>query len=539
MLYENVPGMFGRVLAGSKYGVKQARGKFGLGAKMALIWSKKSTGLPIEITTSHTNNPKKLSPDETYCKLDIDIHRNEPEIRIHEKRKSAKPYHGSSVKLVISGAWRNYKSKIVKYLRLLAVITPYAQIDLEFESEVHPQNSFTVSHQRRSDHLCKVAQEVKYHPKSVDNVIVKQLLDRTKYLTLELFLQKELYGINPDLASRLVEEMSNQTKGGISEDTSCDSLSESNIHQLTEMLRATTQFDAPSVECLSPAGEYNLNLGVNKEFSVDMVATCCSKPSAYNGHPFLIEAAVALGGKGKDKPGISVFRFANRIPLLFEAGSDVATIAANKKLKWTQYSINPKTDKISVFVSIVSTKIPFKGTGKEYIGDDIPEISEAVLKCIKECCRQLKVTVDKRNRIASNAQRSNALKKYVPNIASALCKVMDEIDNRESGRSDFHFAVNPDDELEMRHEERSVRNQEMLSEIKSIIDDRDMAMVIADSLHHVIDLAEMDQAQELVKKRGHGEASRATFFIHPLVKRSKPTQVISHPMFAMHLFHME
>lgn len=36
--------MLGRVLAGSKYGVRQTRGKFGLGAKMALIWAKKSTG---------------------------------------------------------------------------------------------------------------------------------------------------------------------------------------------------------------------------------------------------------------------------------------------------------------------------------------------------------------------------------------------------------------------------------------------------------------------------------------------------------------
>lgn len=32
-----------------RYGVKQTRGKFGLGAKMALIWSKMSTGLPIEV----------------------------------------------------------------------------------------------------------------------------------------------------------------------------------------------------------------------------------------------------------------------------------------------------------------------------------------------------------------------------------------------------------------------------------------------------------------------------------------------------------
>jgi len=38
-----------RVLSGSKYGLRQTRGKFGLGAKMALIWSKQSTGMPVEV----------------------------------------------------------------------------------------------------------------------------------------------------------------------------------------------------------------------------------------------------------------------------------------------------------------------------------------------------------------------------------------------------------------------------------------------------------------------------------------------------------
>jgi len=45
---------------------------------------------------------------------------------------------------------------------------------------------------------------------------------------------------------------------------------------------------------------------------------------------------------------------------------------------WSSYKINQVQDKIGVFVSIVSTKIPFKGTGKEYIGDDITEIASAV-----------------------------------------------------------------------------------------------------------------------------------------------------------------
>lgn len=45
---------------------------------------------------------------------------------------------------------------------------------------------------------------------------------------------------------------------------------------------------------------------------------------------------------------------------------------------WSSYKINQIQDKIGVFVSVVSTKIPFKGTGKEYIGDDITEIASAV-----------------------------------------------------------------------------------------------------------------------------------------------------------------
>lgn len=37
MKHENIPDLLGRVLSGSKYGVRQTRGKFGLGAKMAYV----------------------------------------------------------------------------------------------------------------------------------------------------------------------------------------------------------------------------------------------------------------------------------------------------------------------------------------------------------------------------------------------------------------------------------------------------------------------------------------------------------------------
>lgn len=72
---------------------------------------------------------------------------------------------------------------------------------------------------------------------------------------------------------------------------------------------------------------------------------------------------------------LSVFSFCLKRQ---NAAITTRTIIALSYLSWSSYKINQTQDKIGVFVSIVSTKIPFKGTGKEYIGDDISEIVSAV-----------------------------------------------------------------------------------------------------------------------------------------------------------------
>lgn len=52
------------------------RGGGGCGALQALIWSRKSTGLPIEIRTAHVTHAEDPPPEKlSYCKLDIDIHK--------------------------------------------------------------------------------------------------------------------------------------------------------------------------------------------------------------------------------------------------------------------------------------------------------------------------------------------------------------------------------------------------------------------------------------------------------------------------------
>ena len=101
-----------------------------------------------------------------------------------------------------------------------------------------------------------------------------------------------------------------------------------------------------------------------------------------------MEAGVSLGGKDA-KPGLTVYRFANRIPLLFEGGADVATQVSKRRINWASYKIRQHQDKIGIFISLVSTKVPFKGTGKEYIGDDIPEVQAAVKRALERCCLQV------------------------------------------------------------------------------------------------------------------------------------------------------
>lgn len=173
---------------------------------------------------------------------------------------------------------------------------------------------------------------------------------------------------------------------------------------------------------MSPAGEYNLRLGIMKELAPDWIASFVGGALACGGHPLIVEACVSLGGKDV-KAGHNVFRFANRIPLLFEAGSDVVTRCV-QRLNWSSYKIDKNNDKIGIFVSIVSTKIPFKGTSKEYIGDDNVEIAEAVDRAIRACATQLKGKIVRAQAAKERRARKKVLSRYIPDCARAIAAML-------------------------------------------------------------------------------------------------------------------
>ncbi|KNC81721.1 hypothetical protein SARC_05962 [Sphaeroforma arctica JP610] len=456
MRHEDIPNMFGRVLAGTKYQVKQNRGRFGLGAKMALIWAKMSTGQPLSVRSSRGPNSKV-----TECTLDIDIYKNAPRIIRHVEVPNTEGWRGSEITVVIEGTWTTYRAKILSYMRQLAVITPYAEFSLIHVS-LKEDKSFEVRYARRTEHMPAPAYEVKHHPSSVDLIVLKKILGDAAHANKKLkrTLTHEFAGISSVKANEIIERMGRDKMDAIAE------LEEKDIKSLRGIFH-DTNFPTPDGDCLSPAGEYNLRLGIMKELKPEMVATCQVPAGIFEGHPFIVEAGVSLGGK-KVRQGINVYRFANRIPLLFENGADVVTRTAMTRINWKSYKMNPTTDKIGVFVSIVSTKIPFKGTGKEYIGDDAEALAISVKKAIMLSCQQLSKKLAKAHSQKAKQERKKMLTKYIPNVCDAIMTTLRKIDTSEDAlsakrlRLDSRTCVNLTDD-----QRKAMTSHQVLNGVKS------------------------------------------------------------------------
>ncbi|KAL5976032.1 DNA topoisomerase 6 subunit B [Asimina triloba] len=183
----------------------------------------------------------------------------------------------------------------------------------------------TIRFARRTDVMPPVPLETKHHPSAVDLLLIKRLAAETSKESLLQFLQHEFVSIGKSYAER---EMGPEFNPKMS----VKSLTSQQVVRIRQLFRQA-KFDDPSGDCLSPAGEYNLRLGIIKELHPDMVATYASSPQVFEGHPFIVEAGVSLGGKDV-KQGLNIFRFANRIPLLFEQGADVVTRTAQKRIKY-------------------------------------------------------------------------------------------------------------------------------------------------------------------------------------------------------------
>lgn len=395
-----------------------------------------------------------------------------------------------SLSIALVRAHVDDRAKILKYLQSIAVITPYAEFTFAFIGE-DEKSSFKTTFERRTSVMPLAPEATKHHPSSVDLELVKRLVASTKYTRMSTFLGKEFDCVSKDLAERIADEMGS---GALANPADLEEQDILRLHQLLHEVR----FPDPDGKHLSPAGEYNLRLGVMKELGPDMVATYGGSVGVFEGHAFIVEAAVSMGGRNV-KSGINIFRYANRIPLLFEGGSDVITRTAMKRINWGGYNINQSQDKVGVFVSLVSTKIPFKGAGKEYIADDVQEIQDAVKSAIQNCCNQLKKKIVRAQAAREQRQRKKNLVKYIPNVASAVFTVLQSISDRGARES-------------------KVAGERVIADVAS-------GTVTEDSLREMleqhVERIDTDMAMEYQMQQGAGMGKKVELFLVPKSSRHR------------------
>jgi DNA topoisomerase-6 subunit B len=247
------------------------------------------------------------------------------------------------------------------------------------------------------------------HPYGVDVELLQRLIQVTPYHNMLEFLRNHFHRVGEKTAGKFLQ-FSN-----ISPSKNPKKLSHEEIVRLMHMLKRFKDFLPPDASCLSPLGEELLKAGILKELKPEFVVVHQRKPATYAGHPFIIEAGIAYGGEVPKRGSFLVYRFANRIPLLYDEASDVSWKVVNTEVDWRHYKVSPDMP-IAVFVHICSTKVPYKTVGKEFIADR-PDVEREILNAVREVARRLSLFLSKKIHLAHDKRRLDVFQKYLPKIA--------------------------------------------------------------------------------------------------------------------------
>ena len=497
---EHIPLAFGTVLYGSKFGLKQARGMFGLGATMAILYGQITTNKPVIVKSSVDAKTQDV------FELLLDIQKNKPVIVKHTTKEISKK--GLSVSICLEGDYSKAGNKIRDYVYETSLITPYASITFDdpkgqkfshprFVKEIPPPPTIIRPHPHGIDveRIRRMIVESQFEIPTIDDAMIEKvrkdlglsaknlsftsIMEKAKkkwknlprqvrvVISLMSFLKmdfeklnkiriedidmpnKKLFywdfgdsqsksiDMNPE--SQYYKQLANTVQGeplttfltkrfqrigpttaikfaefaGFKPEKRMGTLTNQELVNLSDSLQKFDDFMAPDSSCLAPLGEEPLEKGIKKFFNPDFTAVVQRPASAYSGFPFIIEMGIAYGGDIKSG-GPHVYRYANRIPLLYDEGSDVVLKVSNDT-DWGRYKI--KGEPPFIIVShICSTRIPYKTAGKENVADR-PEIERELRLGLQFLSRKLAAYMSKRGQADMAKKRANLYAKYIPLIA--------------------------------------------------------------------------------------------------------------------------
>ena len=456
---EKVPVAVCSFLTSGKYVEKQQRGLFGVGLKMIAAFSTKDTDHPLKVWS------KSEEESEYYFDLRTDIGTNKP-ITLFKKvvkndESKIQGESGFKVEAILRAKLSPVtKNKIYDYISQTSIVNPYAIIIFETDEG-------RVTFKRRTQIMPNPSREVLPHPSDMDLKTLKKAIFNfmNQKTTLQGILSNSFQKMSNDKAKDIINRAGLTVKPADQYDE----------HELIKVVNICkhTKFQSPNTDHLSPIGEKILTVGMiseysiiqNKETSTSGSQTHLSakilKPSLtsyssriciVNNRPTIVECGIAYGG---DIPSFKLYRFANKIPLLYDEGSDVARevisevginkMGISKKEVKEQFSnVETRSDRtveylpIHIFFHICSTKIPYKTAGKESIASE-GDLKKYMKSCLSDLYRKVSAQIRRELKIKEDENKLRLYKHYIPFIVNAISESI-KIDSKKLSKAFQNLA---------------------------------------------------------------------------------------------------
>ena len=429
IIEENVPNVFGRLLYGSRFGSgKQSRGQQGIGISAAIMYGQLTTGRSATIST-------RISKEHlaTRITMKLDTRNNRGNIEKTEdfiwKDELAEPdedgiipekYHGTKVEFAIKGRYREARPSVLEYVKSTAIVNPHARIIFTNPDK----NEFVF--ERASNELAKLPTEgVKPHPHGVELGQVMRMAHHSQEYQMARFLKKDFSSMGTKSIADVL------AKSRLSSIVRPQDLTRVEAKGLIQAFKETS-IRTPTSGVLVPIGPKLIKLGLKQvldEYRPDFYTLPVSRtPSVFSGTPFLAEVGMVYGGNlPKDQP-VQILRFANRVPLLYQAGGCAITKAI-QGINWRQYGLDQKGGKGTpsgpaiILVHVASTNIPFTSEAKEAIAD-ISEIKKEVKLALRNNAKTLSKHLKKQKKRAKVTEKFDLVQKVLPAIAEKTSSVV-------------------------------------------------------------------------------------------------------------------
>ncbi len=406
---QKIPFAFGKLLYGSKfYRLRQSRGIQGLGGHGAVLYSQLTTGKPSKVTSS-------VGKDIHSFDLMINVTKNEPHIIKHDVMKNPDKWHGVKIEMEVEGRYVEGKQSIAEYIRQSHMSNPYAKITF-----VNPNGK--VEYKRLLEQTPVQPKEIRPHPHGVEIGVLRRMMHTTKARNLVGFLTGDFSRVGRGTALQMLKAANLDSNKKPLETTHDE------IEKLHKAMQAA-KLIAPPTDCLSPMGENLLSEGLKKDSGAEFVVAVTRPPSVYRGNPFLVEVSMGYGGTLPADQGAQLFRFANKVPLLYHQSdcvtSDAVTGVDFRRYGFSQPSGSLPVGPLAILIHFASVWVPFTSEGKQAIAN-YPEIEKEIKLALQDAGRKLAIYVRQKAKKHDAQLRRELFERYIPEVSKALSKLTDK-----------------------------------------------------------------------------------------------------------------